>query len=250
MAFTTTAILLDFARTAGSKFSIICIPEPGLKFSNPMKKLHAIVIGATGATGQQIVAQLLKDDAFNKISIFLRRTPHFSHDKLTIHKIDFSRLADYRNLIKGDVLFSALGTTIKEAGSKKNQYLVDYTYQYEFAKMAAENGVSRYALVSSIGADQKSLFFYPKIKGELEESVKLLKFQKIHIYQPPILIRPMELLRPSEKIAIPVFKSFNKIGLLKSQKPLDVSTLAKKMIGEIKSKKTGAFKTFKSEEIF
>ena len=53
---------------------MICIPEPGLKFSNPMKKLHAIVIGATGATGQQIVAQLLKDDAFNKISIFVRRT--------------------------------------------------------------------------------------------------------------------------------------------------------------------------------
>tara|TARA_B100001057_G_scaffold150069_1_gene150023 strand:+ start:1511 stop:2263 length:753 start_codon:yes stop_codon:yes gene_type:complete len=250
VAFTTTANLPDFAGIAGSKSSMICVPDPGLKSSNPMKKLHAIVIGATGATGQQIVAQLLEDNAFDKISIFVRKTPHYSHDKLMIHKIDFSRLADYKDLIKGDVLFSALGTTIKEAGSKKNQYLVDYTYQYEFAKMAAENSISRYALVSSIGADQKSLFFYPKIKGELEVSVKLLKFQKIHIYQPPILIRPTELSRTYEKIAIPIFKSFNKIRLLKSQKPLDVSSLAKKMISEIKSKKTELFKTFKPEEIF
>jgi uncharacterized protein YbjT (DUF2867 family) len=150
-----------------------------------MKHLHAIVLGATGATGQEIVRLLLKDTTFSKISIFVRRKPNIEHDKLIVHEINFSRLIDYRDLINGDILFSALGTTLKEAGSKQQQYLVDYTYQYEFAKMAADNGVTHYSLVSSTGADKKSFFFYPKIKGALEESVKKLKFEKIQIFQPP-----------------------------------------------------------------
>ena len=70
--------------------------------------------------------------------------------KLTIHKIDFSRLNEYNSLVEGDILFSALGATKQEAGGKKEQLLVDYTYQYEFAKMASENGVGHYSLVSSI----------------------------------------------------------------------------------------------------
>ena len=70
-----------------------------------------------------------------------------------------------------------MGTTLKDAGSKENQFLVDYTYQYEFAKIAAENGVSNYSLVSAQGANSSSSFFYPKIKGELEESIKKLNFK-------------------------------------------------------------------------
>ena len=74
-----------------------------------MKSLNAIVIGATGATGQAIVAQLLEDKAFNSVSVFVRRKPNIEHEKLIVHQIDFSRLKDFKDLIKGDVLFSALG---------------------------------------------------------------------------------------------------------------------------------------------
>jgi uncharacterized protein YbjT (DUF2867 family) len=200
-----------------------------------MKNLHAIVLGATGATGQEIVRLLLKDTTFSKISIFVRRKPNIEHDKLIVHEINFSRLIDYRDLINGDILFSALGTTLKEAGSKQQQYLVDYTYQHEFAKMAADNGVTHYSLVSSTGADKKSFFFYPKIKGALEESVKKLKFEKIQIFQPPALIRQPERL--------------NKIGLLISLKPLSVSVLAEKMIMESKSDKTVELKTYKPKDL-
>ena len=183
------------------------------------KKLHALVLGATGATGQELVRQLLSNLNFDRVSIFTRKTFNVEHKKLVKNKIDFSKLTEYKNLVKGDILFSALGTTLKESGSKKQQYLVDYTYQYEFAKMASENGVTNYSLVSSTGANEKSFFFYPKTKGALEESVKKLKFNKIQIFQPPMLIRPTELMREGEKVGIKVFKGLNKIGILKSQKP-------------------------------
>ena len=79
---------------------------------------------------------------------------------------------DYKNLINGDVFFSCLGTTRSEAGGKKNQYLVDYTYQFDFAKMASENNIKIYSLISSLGANENSFFFYPRIKGALEKRIK------------------------------------------------------------------------------
>ena len=209
-----------------------------------MRNLDAIVIGATGATGKELVVRLLEDSDFNSVSIFVRKKPTISHKKLKTYKIDFSKIGNFSELIKGDVLFSCLGTTLKTAGSKLKQYKVDYTYQYEFAKYASENGVSLYSLVSSTGANSKSFFFYPKIKGQLEDSVKKLPFKTIHIFQPPILIRQAELIRRGEKFAIKIFSSLNNLGILKSQKPLPVSTLANRMVDEIKNFQQIKFKTF------
>ena len=215
-----------------------------------MKKLHALVLGGTGATGQELVALLLENPNFNKVSVFTRRFVNIKHDKLIIHKIDFSRLEEYKNLIVGDVFFSALGTTRKDAGGKKNQYLVDYTYQYKFAKMASENGVNLYSLVSSVGANEKSYFFYPKIKGDLEESIKHLNFNKIHIFQPPSLIRQPYLIRDGEKISLKILSILNKIGLLRSFKPLSVEDLAIKMIKEVKTKNLNKITVYKAEDLF
>lgn len=215
-----------------------------------MEKLHALIIGATGATGRELVQLLTKDDNFHQVSIFVRTIPKINDEKLTIHKIDFAKLVEYKDLIKGDILFSALGTTKKEAGSKKEQYLVDYTYQFEFAKMASENRVANYSLVSSTGANAKSLFFYPKIKGALEEAVKKLNFQKIDIFQPPILIRQPDLIRPREKSGIKFLNAFNKVGLLKSQKPLKVEDLATKMIKEATKARKDRIVTFTTKDLF
>ena len=197
-----------------------------------MQQQHAIVLGATGATGRELVQQLLEHPAFGSVTIFVRKAPALTHEKLKVHVIDFSKLQTYKNLIVGDVLFSALGTTRKDAGSKAKQYEVDYTYQYEFAKMALNNEVDHYALVSSYGADETSLFFYLKIKGALEEAIKKLSFQSICIYQPPSLIRQPDLLRPAEKRAIWMMKKLSRIWFLRSQQPLSVATLAEKMIAE------------------
>ena len=194
--------------------------------------MQALVLGATGATGQELVKLLLEDSNFSKVSVFVRRAININHEKLIIHEINFSKLRQYKSLINGDILFSALGTTKKQAGGKKAQFLVDYTYQYEFAKMAFENGISHYSLVSSVGANKDSIFFYPKIKGSLEESVRIFNFKKIQIFQPPSLIRQPELMRSVEKISIKLLNRINKLGLLKTLKPLLVKDLAKKMIDE------------------
>ena len=197
-----------------------------------MQQQHAIVLGATGATGRALLQQLLEHPAFGSVTIFVRKAPALTHEKLKVHVIDFSKLQTYKNLIVGDVLFSALGTTRKDAGSKAKQYEVDYTYQYEFAKMALNNEVDHYALVSSYGADETSLFFYLKIKGALEEAIKKLSFQSICIYQPPSLIRQPDLLRPAEKRAIWMMKKLSRVWFLRSLQPLSVATLAEKMIAE------------------
>jgi uncharacterized protein YbjT (DUF2867 family) len=214
-----------------------------------VKKLHALVLGATGATGQELVKLLLKNSDFSKVSVFVRRSMSVKHEKLTVHKLDFSRLNDYKNLINGDVFFSALGTTRKDAGSKKEQYLVDYTYQYEFAKMASENRVSHYSLISSVGANEKSYFFYPRIKGDLEEAIKHLNFNKIHIFQPPSLIRQPDLIRDGEKISLKILNILNKIGLLSSFKPLSVSDLALKMIREVKTENLNKITVYKAKDL-
>ena len=211
-----------------------------------MEKLNALVIGATGATGQEIVSQLLEDNSFNSVSIFVRKDPNITHSKLKTYIIDFSKVEEYKELIKGDVLFSCLGTTIRDAGSKDKQYLVDYTHQYEFAKIASDNGVSIYSLVSSSGANQTSPFFYPRIKGKLEEEVKKLPFKTIHIFQPPILIRQKNLIRTGEEIAIKIFKKLNRLRILKSQNPLPVSELAKVMIDHLRIKQKEKIKTIKN----
>ena len=215
-----------------------------------MKKLSAIVLGATGATGQELVKLLLKDSNFIKVKIFVRRNPSIQNVKLYTHEIDFSRLNNYKKLINGDVLFSALGTTLNQAGSKKEQYLVDYDYQYEFAKIASQNKIPCYSLVSTVGANKSSHFFYPRTKGELEEEIKKLGFKKTYIFQPPFLIRQPNLIRPGERKVLKILKVLNKVGLLKSQKPLPVKLLAQKMINEIKSDKKPGLKVYKPKDIF
>ena len=215
-----------------------------------MKKLKALVIGATGATGRELVNSLINDEDFNQVSIFVRKAPELEHEKLKIHTIDFNEIKSHKDLIKGNILFSALGTTKKEAGGKQRQYIIDYTYQYEFAKIAAENGVDQLSLVSSIGANPKSFMFYPKMKGELESDVKKLKFKKIDIFQPPMLIRQPEIIRKGEKTAISIIQKLNKLGILKSQQPLMVSNLAERMVKTAKTNSNEKVNTYLPKELF
>jgi uncharacterized protein YbjT (DUF2867 family) len=214
-----------------------------------MNKKHALVLGATGATGQELVKFLIQDPIFEKVTIFVRRKVDLNHKKLNIHVIDFTKLDNYRKLVSGDVLFSALGTTLADAGSKENQYLVDFSYQYDFAKIASDNKVSTLSLVSSLGADENSLFFYTKIKGKLEQAVKLLNFENIQIFQPPSLIRQPELIRSGEKIGVKFFKTICSLGILNTFKPISVNDLAFKMIEESKLVRNNRVTTYDPKSI-
>lgn len=210
--------------------------------------MKALVIGATGATGKELVQQLLLDQDFSEVIVFVRKPLTIYNDKLTTHVVNFQNPEDWKNLVVGDVAFSCLGTTLKDAGSKEAQRKVDYDYQLEFAKAAKENNVSDYVLVSAYGANTQSKIFYSKMKGELEVAVKNLHFDKITIFKPGMLERK-DSERTGEVLGSRIIKFANKLGLFESQKPLPTSVLAKAMINASKIKSNG-YSTIELANIF
>jgi uncharacterized protein YbjT (DUF2867 family) len=189
----------------------------------------ANIIGASGLVGQQLLIQILDHPEFEKVRIFVRRPLGISHPKLEEQIIDFEQAESWKSLVQGDVLFSTLGTTIKTAKTKENQYRVDYTYQYEFAKAASLNGVPTYLLVSSMGANPKSSVFYSRMKGELEDAVSKLPFQRLFIVRPSILDGNRQEKRTGEKFGLILSRFVTKF-ILKMYKPTPVDLLATKMI--------------------
>ena len=200
--------------------------------------MKALVIGATGATGKDLVSQLLTDKGYDEVNVFVRRPLAVENPKLKTHIVNFDKPEEWKDLVKGDVAFSCLGTTLKTAGSKEAQRKVDYDYQYNFAKAAKENEVEDYILVSSYGANPKSKIFYSRMKGELEQSIKDLHFNKLTIFQPGMLDRK-DSERTGEVLGGKIIKFANKFGVLTQQKPLPTAVLAKAMINSSKIKSYG-----------
>lgn len=207
---------------------------------NTSNKLKiALVLGATGLVGEELTQQLIKDESFGKIVIISRRPLKLNHPKIQVLIVDFDNLSEHALDFQGDVLFSSLGTTIKNARTKEAQYKVDYTYQYNVAKICAENGVHHYVLVSAIGASSKSKVFYSKMKGELEEAVNLLNFESISILQPSVLEGKRKEFRLGEKIGIVVMKLIGFLPYLNKYRVAPVQKVAQCMINCVKTKKTG-----------
>src|SRR5687768_10972194 len=127
---------------------------------------EAVVVGATGLVGREILALLLGDTDYARVRVFARRATGVQHAKLEEHIVDFDVPASWAALVTGSVVFSALGTTLKAAGSKDAQYRVDHTYQLSAAKAARDNGVSCFVLISAHGASPSSSIFYSRMKGE------------------------------------------------------------------------------------
>jgi len=200
--------------------------------------MKALIIGATGATGKELVNKLLQDKDFDEIHTFVRKPLNLENDKLKTHIVDFENPENWKSLVKGDVAFSCLGTTLKAAGSKEAQKKVDYDYQYNFAKAAKENEVEDYVLISAYGANPKSKIFYSRMKGELEQSVKNLHFNKITIFQPGMLERKNSD-RTGEVLGGKIIKFANKFGILEQQKPLPTDVLAQAMVNSAKIKSNG-----------
>jgi len=209
--------------------------------------MKALVIGATGAVGKDLVEQLLKDEAFDRVDIFVRREVRIPSAKLIAHVVDFDHPETWADQVTGDVLFSCMGTTIKAAGSQEAEWKVDYTYQFNAAKTARENGVPVYVLISSIGADPKSKVFYTRMKGELDEAVKALGFEGCFILRPPSLIRK-DSDRFGEKAGVAVLKALNAIGLMKGLTPMPTEEVAAAMIRLSKCGRKG-YEIFTSQEI-
>lgn len=206
-----------------------------------MKNKTAIVIGSTGMVGKELVNQLITSNHYSSIVSLVRRPSGVSNPKLKEHIIDFDQPETWKNLVKGDELFSCLGTTIAQAKTKEAQYKVDYTYQYNVAKIASDNGVDNFVLVSSAGANVNSKTFYIKMKGELDEAVQHLPFEYISIIRPGQLTGNRTENRLGEKIGLAVMNSLNKIGILKRYKPITFKDVAKAMIHAAKKQKSATY---------
>ncbi|HEX7845978.1 MAG TPA: NAD(P)H-binding protein [Chitinophagaceae bacterium] len=190
--------------------------------------MKALIIGATGATGKDLVQTLLQDQGYREVVIFVRRATGISDPKLTEVLTDFDKLENAERFINGDVWFSCLGTTLKTAGSKEKQWQIDYSIPAKFAEIARQNGVPKVILLSAYGASAKSRIFYSKIKGSLEDKISSLSFDQYIVFRPGLLLRE-NTDRFGERISARLLKMLNRLGLLRKFRPMPTLTLAQKM---------------------
>ena len=210
--------------------------------------MKALIIGATGATGKDLVTQLLADNTYSEVHCFVRKPLALTHPKLHAHVVNFDTPETWADLVRGDVAFSCLGTTLAVAGSKEAQWRVDYDYQYHFAQQCKANGVPTFVLVSAAMANAQSKVFYNRMKGQLEDAVKALGFSCLLIFQPSVLIRSNSD-RGAENFSVKAIHFLNKIGLFKRYRPMPTEILAKKMLSAVYNSPKGTF-TFTLDKIF
>lgn len=190
--------------------------------------MKALIIGATGATGKDLVNVLLLDPGYTEVVLFVRRSSGLAHPKLFEVLTDFDKLEEVSERIRGDVWFSCMGTTLKTAGSKDKQWHIDYEIPAKFGEIAKRNGVSRMVLLSAYGASVKSKVFYSRIKGELEEKIAGLAFDLYIVFRPGLLLRK-DTDRFGERLSAGVLKFLNAVGLIRKFRPMPTATLAEKL---------------------
>jgi uncharacterized protein YbjT (DUF2867 family) len=159
----------------------------------------AIIAGATGLVGSFLVKILLQDENYHKVKILVRNTIDLSHPKL--EQIPFNFNDPQKELIHGDEFYCCLGTTIKKAGSQQKFKQVDYEYPVNLAHIAHENGLKAFAIITALGADEKSRFFYNKVKGETEKALMKIPFEKLIILRPSLLLGERKENRFGEEVA-------------------------------------------------
>jgi uncharacterized protein YbjT (DUF2867 family) len=169
----------------------------------------AIVFGATGLVGSELLYQLIRDIRYRGIKVFTRRELNIEHIKVIEHVVDVEDPGRYADLVKGDDLFICLGTTRRKAGSVKKMEEIDRDLPFEIAKTALMNGVKNIAVVSSIGANASSGNYYTRIKGEMEDKIKALDFSRKLVLRPSILLGKRSETRIFESIGKVLVKTFS-----------------------------------------
>ena len=192
----------------------------------------ALLFGASGLVGSHLLNQLISNNNYSKIKLFVRSSIDISDPKIEIIQTDFNNLENHREDIKGDDCFFCIGTT-KQNSPDKNEYRrVELEVPKQIAQIAKSNSVNSFVFISSGYADPKSSGDYLKFKGEVEEELKRLNFPKLGIMRPSFLLGDRKEKRVGEKIGIFVFKLLSPLflGPLKKMKPIHSATVAKAMI--------------------
>jgi uncharacterized protein YbjT (DUF2867 family) len=192
----------------------------------------ALIAGATGLVGSELVKIIMESNEYKAIHVLTRKSLNHNSPKIVEHIIDFDKLADFRPEIQIDHIYCTLGTTIKKAGTKENFRKVDFEYVLNLSKIAKENQSKKFLVVSSLGANAKSLIFYSRVKGEAETALKKLSLPHLFIFRPSLLLGNRQEHRAGEKTAASVYKVLAPIfsGPLKKYKGVEAKKVANAMV--------------------
>lgn len=193
----------------------------------------AVIVGATGLIGKHLLRMVLASEAYDSVTIIVRRRTDIAHHKLTEVIVDFEHLVDQAYDHMGcDDLYICLGTTIKTAKSRENFYRVDYKYVLLVAEMAHRQGARILSLVSSAGADAESRVFYSRVKGQVENEVCRMPYWAVHIFRPSLLLGRRDESRPLESSGKLIARGLvsilgNKMGRMR---PVEAYEVARAMV--------------------
>jgi len=196
----------------------------------------ALIAGASGLTGSYLLHRLLESNTYNYVKALLRKPLNIEHPKLEQIVFDFHRPEP--GVIKADHVYCTLGTTIKKAGSKEAFRQVDYEYPLQIAKTGYENGVEKLAIVSAMGANQKSMFFYNRVKGQLEEALEQIPFEALYIARPSMLLGPRKEYRLGEELGKKLMTSLRFL-LPGNMKAVHASNVANCLVNKMNSDEKG-----------
>ena len=192
----------------------------------------ALVFGSSGLIGGHLLYQLIKNDNYNKIKLFVRSEIFINEPKIEIIKTDFNDLENHKEDVKGDDCFFCIGTTKQNSPDKNEYQKVELDIPKKIAQIARANSVNSFIFVSSIYANPKSSGDYVKFKGLVEEELKKLNFSNLGILRPSFLMGDRKENRAGEKIGILIFRLLSPLllGPLKKMRPINSEKVAKAMI--------------------
>ena len=192
----------------------------------------AIILGASGLTGSYILDELLKNDNYSEITVFARRPLEIKHDKLKVIECDLLDLESQKDFFKADEVYVCIGTTNNKTPNKKLYREIDFGIPVTAAQLCRENMIDKIAIMSSLGANHKSSVFYPKIKGEMENSVLEMEIPNTYLLRPSMIMGPRKERRFGETMGkmLAFFIGPLLRGSLKKYKGIHAETIAKAMI--------------------
>jgi uncharacterized protein YbjT (DUF2867 family) len=198
----------------------------------------ALVIGATGLVGTELINQLCASEAYSRVTALVRKPLSTTHPKLAQEIVDFDNLEQAANrnraIFQANDVFCTLGTTIRVAGSQEAFRKVDYDYPVQVAEIALRNGAEQYCIVTALGADARSPVFYSRVKGEVEKKISSLGYKTVLAFRPSFLLGKRTEARAGEEIGIIVARliAFALIGPLRKYRAIEAQTVAGAMILE------------------
>lgn len=204
-----------------------------------MKKT-AIILGATGLTGSILLEKLIEDNRYETIKLFSRKKIEGMPSKVVQYVGNMLELESFQKEFTADEVFCCIGTTAKKTPNKELYKSIDYGIPVAAAKLAKENGINTFLVVSALGANANSSIFYNKTKGEMEQDVLSTKIEKTHILQPSIIGGNRKEQRIGEKIGLVVFKLLQPLffGKLKKYSITEAEHIAQTMLNLANSTST------------